>query len=462
MNEHQHSNFHYASPKPPPHRQRIHIASRIVLGLLLLIAIGTGLLLLPGVGANGRLSVTDALFTAVSALTVTGLSTISAGRDLTLFGQIILLVLIQVGGVGYMFMASAALRIIGRRVSLMDRLALSNSLGLDTPAAILIVLKRTFYGILAIEAGGTLLLWLHWGLAGTVENGRLFFYALFHAISAFCNAGFDLFGGLPQYPEGIPNNTGSLLILGSLIFLGALGFPVLAELFTWNWRKRLSLHSRMTLTVVVSLLLIGWITIWIPEATKGVLADLPLGQQLIRSFFQAISNRTAGFAGLPNFSQMTDASQMMIMMQMFVGSAPASMGGGLTTGTFAVLLLTLWGYARGHNQAQISGRRIAESTVRRAGAVLTVGILVLTFATWGLLATHDLPLNVVLFEVVSAFATCGLSLGVTGEFNFFGQIILMLVMIWGRLGALTIIIAVAQQGRNIQLIKYPEETVLIG
>ena len=128
MTQHQHSNFHYESPKPPQ-RQRIHIASRIVLGLLVMIAIGTGLLLLPGIGANGRLSVTDALFTAVSALTVTGLSTISAGRDLTLFGQIMLLVLIQIGGVGYMIMASAVLRIMGRRVSLMDRLALSNSLG---------------------------------------------------------------------------------------------------------------------------------------------------------------------------------------------------------------------------------------------------------------------------------------------------------------------------------------------
>lgn len=458
----QHSDLHYQQTLPPPRRQRIHVASRIILGLLVMIAVGTALLLLPGVGVNGRLTFMEALFTSVSALTVTGLSTISAGHDLTLFGQLILLVLLQVGGVGYMFVATAAIRLVRRRVSLMDRLALSNSLGLDTPAAILAVLKRTFLGILILEIAGALLLWIHWGAQGTVENGRLFFYALFHAISAFCNAGFDLFNGLANYPTGVPSDNVTLAIMGSLIFLGALGFPVLVELFYWKPYKRLSLHSRMTLAVVIGLLLIGWFGIWYPESRQGVLAHLPLSEQLSRSLFQAVSTRTAGISSLPNFDQIRPASHFMILLQMFIGSAPASMGGGLTTGTFAVLLLALWGHARGNNYAQVGGRRIAAETVRRAGAVLTVGLLVVITATWLLLITHDFTLDIALFEVVSAFATCGLSLGATGQLTLVGQFIIMFVMIWGRLGALTIVVAIAQQGRKTQLVKYPEESVLIG
>lgn len=453
-----HSHREPSHPQRPKHR--IQVATRIVLGLAGMVVVGTLLLLLPGMAVNGRLTPLQAFFTATSALTVTGLATFPVGRDLTLAGQITLLLLIQFGGVGYMVAAAVVLRIIGRRVTLMDRLALSNSLGLDTPEAILKILKRSLIGILAIEGSGTLLLWGKWWLSGTVDSDHVFFYALFHAVSAFCNAGFDLFTGLPQYPNGFPTDNFTLIVLGSLIGLGSLGIPVLSELFAW--RRRFTLHTRLTLVVVAFLTTLGWVGLWLAEATHGVLVDMPLNEQLVRTWFQSVSARTAGFAGFPNFDQLQPESRLTLITLMFIGSAPASMGGGITTGTFAVLLLALWGYARGTAHAQIGGRRIAVGTVRRAGAVLTVGLFVVITATWLILMAEDITFDQALFEVVSAFATCGLSLNITPQLSAFSQCLIALVMFWGRLGALTIVSAIGQQSKQTPLVQYPEESVLIG
>lgn len=448
-------------------RQPLPVPARIVLGLCLLVIIGTVLLMLPSMSTRqGSLLLSEALFTAVSALTVTGLSTISASTDLTRLGQIVLLALIQVGGVGYMFVASVVLRLIGRRIGLRDRLALSSSLGLSSPEAINKLLKRLVIGILAVETIGAMLLYVHWKINHIAPDGDTFFYALFHAISAFCNAGFDLFNGLGAYTE-IPADNISLLILGGLILVGALGIPVFSDLLTdETWRRRgLSLHSRITFTLVLVLVFIGWVGMFIPEAllAESSLEGMPLDQQLMRTWFQSVSTRTAGFNVLPNLEQTSRATHLLIKGLMFIGSAPASMGGGITTGTFAVLMLSLWGYAKGWPSAQVGQRRIAKETTRRAGAVFTVGVVVVFFATWLMLLTHPhMLLEEALFEVISAFATCGLSLNLTGELNLVGQAIIILMMFWGRLGALTIVVAIAKQSKANQLVTYPEENILIG
>ncbi len=192
-----------------------------------------------------------------------------------------------------------------------------------------------------------------------------------------------------------------------------------------------------------------------------MLADQPWHRQVTLAFFQSVPVRTAGFAGLPRFESLSPASQRIIMMLMYVGCAPASMGGGITTGTFAVLALALWGYAQGMPTARIWGRRIPTETVRKAGAILTVSILLTSASTWLLLLTHDTTLDRALFEVISAFATCGLSLGFTSELNGFGQALIMFLMFWGRLGALTIVLALAQR-RSPDRVRLPEEQVLIG
>ena len=450
------------APRPAHPKSRSHrlgTAIRLVAGLAILVILGTQALSLPGMAAR-PLAFRDVLFTATSALAVTGLSTITPARDLTLLGQVTLMVLIQVGGVGFMAAAAIVLRLLGRKISLMDRLALRDSLGLLEPRAILQVTVRVVITALAIELIGAILLWLNW--RATLGDARAAFYGLFHAVSAFCNAGFDLFAGLPGH-NGIPTDGRTLTILGALIVLGGLGIPVLGDLLMWPRRHgRLSLHSRVTLVLYAVLILVGALGLFVSESHAGsLLAGQPLGRQLELATFHAISARTAGFAGLANLEQLAPASQMLTMGLMLIGSAPASMGGGVTTGTVVVLLLSLWAYVRGHPAAQIGGRTIATEAVRRASAILTVALLVVGGATWLILMTHPVTLDRALFEVISAFATCGLTLAFTGQLNFFGQVVIMLVMFWGRLGALTIVVALAQQ-RAPQPVTYPEESLLIG
>jgi trk system potassium uptake protein TrkH len=228
-------------------------------------------------------------------------------------------------------------------------------------------------------------------------------------------------------------------------------------------RRRLTLHSKITLIMVAALVLVGWVGLWISEGRAGgVIADQPWTRQLGLSLFQSISARTAGFAGLPALEQLSPASQLLMMVLMFIGCPPASMGGGITTGTFAVLMIALWGHAQGRFSPRVGGRTIAATVVQRASAVLTISLIVVGVATWLILLTHRVTLDTALFEVVSAFATCGLSLAFTSQLNGFGQFVIILVMLWGRLGALTIVIAFAQRQRDSQLVDYPEEAVLIG
>lgn len=438
---------------------RIPVALRIISGLLLMITIGTLLFLLPGVGAKGPLTFQQALFTAVSAVCVTGLSIITPSQDLTWFGQFILLIEIQVGGVGFMVLAIAALRVLRRQVSLVDRLAIRDSLGLPEREQFAPILRRVLLSVIIVEGLGAFLLWLNW--RGKLEDSPALWYSIFHSISSFCNAGFDLFAGLPQYPQGIPHDGASLSILGGLIFVGGLGFPVLAELVHWRPRKRLTLHTRLGLAAAVGLVVLGGFGFLLGErlADSAVMAiDLP--QRVLYSFFQSVSTRTAGFA-LGDLSQMTPPTQLLMIALMFIGTGAASMGGGITTGTFMVLLIYVWSFARGYNAPQFRKRALPLELPRRAAAVFTVSILVVITATWLLLLTGNGTLDQAVFEVVSAFATTGLSLSFTPQLNTPGLVIIMFMMIWGRLGALTIVLALARRQPPAP-VQYPEESILIG
>ncbi len=448
---------------PSTRRRQIPPALRIVLGLLLLVTGGTLTLMLPIAGRSRPLSWNEALFTATSALSVTGLATITITEDLSLFGQVVLLTLIQIGGVGFMVIAVIMLRLLGRKITLVDRLALSDSLGLVSPAAIVKLTWRVLTTVLIIEALGALLLYLHWRNDQRLSEGQALFFAIFHAISAFCNAGFDLFTGTPGFPVGIPRDSLSLLLLGGLIFSGGLGIPVIGDLISYPRERRLSLHSRITLNVVFFLLIMGAIGFFMAERNiPGTLAHEPLWRQILICLFQSISVRTAGFAGFSDFASLSPATQLLMISLMFIGCAPASMGGGITTGTFAALSISLWSFARGHQQARFGGRTLAPGTMRKAAAVLTVSLFVVLTGSWLILITHPVSLDTATFEVVSAFATCGLSLGFTQNLNLFGQLLICLVMFWGRLGALTIILAIARQQGRPEPVSYPEEQILIG
>jgi trk system potassium uptake protein TrkH len=450
---------------PTTQRKPIPPALRLVIGLAVLVCIGTLLLMLPVSGAERPLAFNEALFTATSALSVTGLTIITPVNDLSLFGQIILLLLIQIGGVGFMVTAVIVLRFLGRRISLTDRLTLTDSLGLLAPGAIVHLTRNVLATVLTIEGIGALLLYLHWRGDARLTEGQAAFFALFHAVSAFCNAGFDLFGGLPGFAGGIPDDAFTLTIIGILLFVGGLGIPVVADFLAYRSGHHFSLHTRITLLVVFFLIASGTVGLYIAEARSvaGVLYNKPFSEQLLLAFFQAVASRSSGIVGIATFEDLTPASQVLLMTLMFVGSPPASMGGGITTGTFAVLTISLVSFVRGLPAAQFGGRTLAPSTVRKASAVLTISLFVVLLATWLILITHpNATLDQAAFEVISAFATCGLSLGFTGEMNLFGQLIIVAMMFWGRLGALTIVIALAQQQGKPQPLVYPEEQLLIG
>jgi trk system potassium uptake protein TrkH len=449
------------STKHLKQRWRIPVAMRLVLGLVLLIGVGTAVLLLPGMTTK-PITFVEALFTATSAATVTGLSILTTSTDFTLLGKIVLLILIQMGGVGFIALMVLILRLIGQKVSLRNRLAISGTFGVSDSTAVLPLLARAFLGMLIIEAVGAVLLAWHWQSSGIVIEG-VGFYALFHAISAFCNAGFDLFYGLPQYPDGLPSDNVSLLIMGGMVFIGGLGLPLFVNFAQFRERRRLSINTRITLFVIIFLTLGGWLGLFIAESQpEGVIQHLSFSERLVQTWFQSVSTRTAGFPGLESFHNLTPESQLLVMVLMFIGCAPASMGGGITTGTFAVLTLVLANYIRGRADVQVLGRRVTREVVLRATAVLTISMGVVFVASWLILITNNFDFNLVLFEVVSALATCGLSLGITGDLNTFGRLILVFVMFWGRLGALTIVIALIQRRPTEQLVQYPETTVLIG
>jgi trk system potassium uptake protein len=226
---------------------------------------------------------------------------------------------------------------------------------------------------------------------------------------------------------------------------------------------RLSLQTRLTLWSALILVLVGWAGLLVSEYRHpGLLSGLPFGERMLRAWFQSAAARTAGFAGMSDFAAMHGASRLLLIFLMFIGSGPASMGGGITTGTFSVLVVAIWSLGRGYDRVRAGQRAISMTMVWRAVVVLLISLLVVTAGTWLLLVGQDLDFGATMFEVVSAFSTTGLSLGLTGQLNTFGRLVLIALMFWGRLGAVTILLVLLKRGPRESLVQYPEETVLVG
>jgi trk system potassium uptake protein TrkH len=453
--------IHISGTAKSGNSHQIPVALQLVLGLSGLIVIGTALLLLPG-SSTRPLTFMEAFFTSTSASAVTGLSLFSISTDLTIWGQLILLLLVQIGGVGFIVTVVMIFRLIGRQVTLGERLAVTSSLGLDHPEEIALIMVRAIGLMLAIEGVGAILLFIHWSMAGIAPPGKAAFYAIFHAITAYCNAGFDLFYGLPQYPNGLPTDPLTLIIMGVLIILGGLGIPIYMDII-YRRRRPFSLHTRLTISVTLILIFLGWIGLLMSEYRQtGVLSSMPFGQRAILAWFQSVSARTAGFPGLPGFSEINYPSILMLAALMFIGTAPASTGGGITTGTFAVLWLSVVSYARGLDKIRVGKYSLPGSLLMRALVVFVISFGVVILATWLILLTNPFSLDQVLFEVVSAYSTTGLSLGITTGLNTVGRLIIIFTMFAGRLGAITIMISLLGRDRGKKLVDYPEESILVG
>lgn len=438
---------------------RLKPTQLVLLSFVVLIALGTILLALPWATLDGRgLNFIDALFTSTSAACVTGLTVVDVQKELTFFGTLVLALVIQAGGLGIMTLGALVAIILGRKVPLRERLVLQESLNQDVTGGVIRLTLRIAKYTLVIEAFfAALLTWHFYPEFGWKSLG----YGCFHAISAFCNAGFDLFG---NYDSLVLRNQDAVLLLitAVLIILGGLGFVVLDDLVHKRRWRQFSLQTKVVLVSTIVLIVAGTAAIYGLEfSNMKTLGTLPAGTQLLNSFLMSVSTRTAGFNSF-DLGVARDLTLFVIILLMFVGASPASTGGGIKTTTLAVIILTTVAVLRGRKQVVIFGRTLEPSLQNKATAVfaltviwITCAFLALAFADAG---RH--PLLFVLFETVSAYATVGLSAGITLDWNIAGKLILVATMFVGRVGILTFMLSLMEQ--DTDLIKYPSENVMIG
>lgn len=443
-----------STPNPQARRN----ALILVLGFAALIAVGTLLLRLPAAGTR-PLTWSEAFFTSASAVTVTGLNVIAPGKDLSLLGQIILMLLVEIGGIGFIAFSVALFALIGRQIGIADRVLLRQSLGLIETVGIAKVAQRVIAITLSIQLVGALLLWVRW--APALGPGQAFYNALFHSVTAFCNAGFDLYSGVAEPLFGFAHDPFTLIVLMALISIGALGILVVIDVASLPWDPRLMVHTKITLVGTAVITALSFALVLIDESVlKTRVGLLPEADLIWASLFNVVSARTAGMVVFP-IESLSDASQLVLMLVMFVGGAPASMAGGVTLSTVAVLLATLAATVRGSPQATIFGRTMPIETIGKAVAIMTVATLLCFGMTMVLLLLGTDRLLPVAFEVVSAFSNTGYTVGVTPKLDDWGRVLIALTMFWGRLGPLTLVVLLAQRERPT-LVRYPTEQIVMG
>ncbi|GAV22647.1 TrkH family potassium uptake protein [Carboxydothermus pertinax] len=439
--------------------RRLTPAQILVLGFAGVILLGTVLLMLPISSKDGTVtSFLDALFTATSAVCVTGLVVLDTGTYWSLFGQVVIMLLIQVGGLGFMTIATLFAIILGRRINLRERIVIQEALNQASLEGIIKLTKQVIVFTFGIEGVFAVIL----GLRFSQDYGFLtgMWFGVFHAISAFNNAGFDLIGNF----KSLTPYVGDILINLSIAFLiiaGGIGFYVISELSNYRKKGRLSIHTKITLTTTGILLLVGTVVIFIMEYGNGkTLGALPLGHKLLASFFQAVTPRTAGFNTL-DIASLHPATQFFIIILMFIGASPGSTGGGVKTTTFAVLTLAVVNIILGRDEILVYNRRLPREQIFKAIAIVMISLALINIVTFILTFTegHNILMN--MFETVSAFGTVGLSMGLTPELSKFGRVLIILMMFFGRLGPLTITFALAQR-RKKALFTLPEEKVMVG
>lgn len=458
----------FSNRREPLGRRPMSPGRALCLGFLALILLGGLLLTLPAASAGGEsIGFLKGLFTATSAVCVTGLSLIEAGRDLSLFGQIVLLCLIQVGGLGFMAFATLGMVLIGRRISLHSRILLSESMNQNGLSGMVRLSLWFFAMALAIEMTGAALLAVR--LVPRYGTARGLWLSLFTAVSAFCNAGFDLFGNGSSLLAFRQEPLVLWTVIG-LIQLGGMGFAVMLELL--RHRKslgRLSLHTKLVLAVNGILLLGGSLAVFLLEgqnpATLGR-EGMTLWDKVTGSVFQAVTCRTAGFAAVSQ-DAMNDSTKLLSCLMMFVGASPASTGGGIKTTTLAALLLLVHSVVRGRDRITAFGKEIPQETGCRAVAltfIATSFVLAVTCALSILERRHGVSLTNLVFETVSAVSTTGLSAAGTGTLRRSSQILLMPLMYLGRVGPLTLATALIRRERDgaRNRVHFPEEKIMIG
>ncbi len=439
----------------------------LVLGFIVIVLLGGILLSLPVSNNSGEpLRFIDALFTATSATCVTGLVVVDTAINYTRFGQVVILLLIQVGGLGFMAMATMIFLLLGRKIGLKSRLLLQESFNRFSMSGLVKLTKVVMGLTFIIEGAGALLLFLRFKQHMPV--GEAAFAGVFHSISAFCNAGFDVLGKASGPFTSIMSyaTDGFVpLIIGALIVMGGLGFPVMAELLSMRKGRKthLSIHTRLVLKITAFLLAFGMVAVFILEySNPGTLGGMPLVHKLINSLFTSITPRTAGYNTV-SIGALRESTALIIMVLMFIGASPSSTGGGIKTVTAGVLFMSLASTIKGDDTVEIHERRIPAEQVMRATAVVILAAVVVMAGTLVVSIAEKAPFLDVMFEVISAFGTVGLTRGMTPFLSSLSKFVIILIMLMGRLGPLTFVVALNYR-KSLSKVKvtFPEEHVMIG
>lgn len=437
------------------------------------IFVGTALLSLPNASSSGQpLSLVNALFLATSATCITGLSCVDIGTDLTRFGQIVILVLAQFGGLGITTFGTFLLVLMGRRLSVQNESLLTNSLGIEESHGIRTLLFWTIGITFLLEGIGALLLmprYLHHAEYLNLPNhyGVLSYYALFHSVSAFCNAGFSLHKDSLAAFQRDPLFLG---VIDLLILAGGLGFLVIHNLITTKFwsrnlmsRGRLSLHSKITLSAALLLIVFGTLAFLVQE-WQHTLEGLSLPDKINVALFHSITPRSAGFNLVP-MDAISEQTRFTTNLLMLIGGAPGSAAGGIKTTTLVVLILTIVAMCKGRNDTVVFGRTVSATVVREALAIVLLALLGILIA-FGILLRTEAPLapdesSKLLFETISAAATVGLSINHTGTLSPAGQFVIIVCMFLGRLGPLAIALFIGNRDARSR-VRFPEEPIAIG
>jgi trk system potassium uptake protein len=442
-------------------RIRMNPPQFFALGFLVLIGLGTFLLMLPFATADRHhLSFVDALFEATSAVSVTGLVVVDTKATFTLFGQIILLCLIQVGGLGFMTLTVFIALLLRRNISFEERYLVKESLNQDSYQGIVRMVRFVIVFAVICELIGTVILGLHWG--DQFGYPKSFYYGLFHSISAFNNAGFDIMGDF----SSMTSFTGDIVVnltLTMLLILGGVGFIVIADLFQkLKTKKRITLHTKVVLWMTAILIIAGTAAIFVLEySNAATIGNLSFKDKLLASYFHGVVPRTAGFNSL-NTGDLTLGSQLVTMALMFIGGGTGGTAGGIKVTTFAILLLAVWALIKGRQEVNMSNRRLPLDLVFRAFSITTYAVLLVSVFVFLLSITETgNELNIIAFEVLSAFGTVGMSLGLTTELTEPGKLLLSILMFMGRVGPITIAFALAFRTKNTA-VRNPEERIIIG
>ncbi len=443
-------------------------AQTLLLSFLLVIALGTFLLASPRSLTEPPRSIGErllnALFTATSATCVTGLIVQDTGSYFSQFGQVVILGLIQTGGLGLMTMTAFFALVLGQGMGIRERILIGDILSTRTLGQLSHMIVSILVLTVFFELLGVLALYTVWNdpTLFTTHSSRIY-YAIFHSISAFCNAGFSLF---PNSLVDYRMSTAVNLIVTSLVILGGLGFTVNSNLLRYSFlggllrrRERLTLHTKLVLIMTPCLILSGMLLFLITE-WHHALNDMGITERILTSYFQSVTTRTAGFNTV-DISNLLPASYFLMMILMFIGASPGSTGGGIKTSTFAALIGSLWTTLRGKNQVEMFQRTIPEAVIHKALAIIVTSLSILSLFGFILLLTEQAPPIHIFFELLSAFGTVGLSTGLTPQLSTIGKCVIIFVMFIGRIGPLTLALAIGQR-QEVGNYHYPHEQIMIG